>query len=745
MLNNEKMSLKAMSAGSKTLKNKGLASEKSADYINTFPFQKFFNEGPEAFLILAADIPHFTVVAASDSYLHATKTKREEILGKGVFEVFPDNPNEPEVKSVEFATDSFTRVVKERRVDVMGIREHDIRRPESEGGGFEIRYWNPTNYPIFGVDGRVIYIIHQLKDVTALEEEKMELSERKSVTLKLKDSRSAAVLLMKEALESRRKIEVINESLKKEIAERKKAEKALGLREAHYHTLFSSIGEGFELMELIFDKNNAVHDLRYLEVNDTYEKQTGLKAKDVLGKTVKELFPKIEEMWIEVFGKVIKTGLPTRLEDYHRDTNRYYSAYYFPFGKKEVGVLFTDITEHKKAEDQIRQNQKTFYELVERSPFGIYIVDSQFRIAHMNISSQNGAFRNVRPIIGRPFNDAMHILWPDQVAEEIISHFRRTLETGEPYYSSRFTNPRNDVEIVESYEWELQRIRLPDGQYGVICYYFDSSKLRETERALTEAQSELKNYAADLERLVEERTKQLKDTERLAAIGATAGMVGHDIRNPLQAITSDVYLIKTELALTPDTEEKNNSIERLTEIEKNIDYINKIVADLQDYARPLNPRVQESDIKAIVQDTIVRQRLPKEFKLVVNIEEQAQKIMGDPDYFKRIINNLVLNAVQAMPNGGTLTVNSIRDKQSGEFVLTVEDTGVGIPDDVKDKLFTPMFTTKSKGQGFGLAVVKRMTETLGGTVTFESEHDKGTKFIVRLPPPQVLNGKWTFK
>ena len=179
----------------------------------------------------------------------------------------------------------------------------------------------------------------------------------------------------------------------------------------------------------------------------------------------------------------------------------------------------------------------------------------------MNIGSQNGAFRNVRPIIGRPFNEAMHTLWPDQVAEEIISHFRHTLETGEPYYSPRFTNPRNDVEIVESYEWELQRIRLPDGQHGVICYYFDSSKLRETERALTEAQTELKNHAAGLERLVEERTKQLKDTERLAAIGATAGMVGHDIRNPLQAIMSDVYLIKTELALTPESEEKNNAME----------------------------------------------------------------------------------------------------------------------------------------------------------------------------------------
>ena len=80
--------------------------------------------------------------------------------------------------------------------------------------------------------------------------------------------------------------------------------------------------------------------------------------------------------------------------------------------------------------------------------------------------------------------------------------------------------------------------------------------------------------------IVEERTNALRDSERLAAIGATAGMVGHDIRNPLQAITSDVFLAKTELASTPDSEEKKNALESLGEIEKNVDYINKIVAGL---------------------------------------------------------------------------------------------------------------------------------------------------------------------
>jgi PAS domain S-box-containing protein len=143
-----------------------------------------------------------------------------------------------------------------------------------------------------------------------------------------------------------------------------------------------------------------------------------------------------------------------------------------------------DITERRRAEELAGRNAKTFRDLVERSPFGTYIVDSRFRIAQMNASSQDGAFRNVRPLIGRDFGEAMRTLWPEPVAADIIAAFRRTLETGEPYVSPRFTQPRGDVDAVESYEWELHRLTLPDGQYGVICYYFDSTRLRDAEEAL---------------------------------------------------------------------------------------------------------------------------------------------------------------------------------------------------------------------------------------------------------------------
>jgi signal transduction histidine kinase len=114
-------------------------------------------------------------------------------------------------------------------------------------------------------------------------------------------------------------------------------------------------------------------------------------------------------------------------------------------------------------------------------------------------------------------------------------------------------------------------------------------------------------------------------------------------------------------------------------------------------------------------------------------ERCCEKVIAGASYLNRILHNLVNNEVQAMPKGGELTMHVYCDKKRNGIVLTIKDTGVGIPESIRNKLFTPMCTTKSKGQGFGLAVVNRLTELLGGTVSFESEEVQGTTFIVRLP------------
>lgn len=246
-----------------------------------------------------------------------------------------------------------------------------------------------------------------------------------------------------------------------------------------------------------------------------------------------------------------------------------------------------------------------------------------------------------------------------------------------------------------------------------------------------EAQSKLEEYATNLENIVAERTEELKASERLAAIGATAGMVGHDIRNPLTTITSVVYLSKKKLEDLSDEEVKEALKKNFEVIEEQILYINKIVADLQDYSMPLHPSIKEVEVPVLIQETLANVKVSDDIKVDVQVEDNLLKLKTDPVFVKRILTNLFTNAVQAMPHGGKITLKAALE--GNEASISVEDTGQGIPDEVKNKLFKPLVTTKPRGQGFGLVVVKRLVEALGGKVTFESEAGKGAKFTVKLP------------
>lgn len=245
------------------------------------------------------------------------------------------------------------------------------------------------------------------------------------------------------------------------------------------------------------------------------------------------------------------------------------------------------------------------------------------------------------------------------------------------------------------------------------------------------AQAALEQQTKNLEQLVAERTEKLKNAERLAAIGATAGMVGHDIRNPLTAITGAIYMANKRLKGLPDSPEKVNLKENLDLISDETLYVNKIVADLQDYARPLDPEIGATNLGELLGSVFASLKVPENVHVERLIELNFPSLKTDSSYLRRIMANLCNNALQAMPNGGSLTVKATCSSDTVQ--ISVADTGFGIPEKARDKLFTPLFTTKSKGQGFGLAVVKRMVEALGGKVTFETELGKGTTFHVELP------------
>jgi two-component system sporulation sensor kinase A len=160
--------------------------------------------------------------------------------------------------------------------------------------------------------------------------------------------------------------------------------------------------------------------------------------------------------------------------------------------------------------------------------------------------------------------------------------------------------------------------------------------------------------------------------------------------------------------------------------------MDKIVSDLQAFVRPVKIDKKPISLKELVTVVFASVAIPTNIKAQAHIKEDFPQVKADPQLLKRVLINLVTNAVQAMPDGGKLTLSARLDSQD-QVVITVVDTGVGIPEKIKPQIFTPLFTTKPRGQGFGLAVCKRVIEAHGGTISFESQRGKGAKFTIQFP------------
>jgi PAS domain S-box-containing protein len=262
----------------------------------------------------------------------------------------------------------------------------------------------------------------------------------------------------------------------------------------------------------------------------------------------------------------------------------------------------------------------------------------------------------------------------------------------------------------------------PAGMWGIVR---DITRSKQLE-------NELKRYSEHLERLVEERTKKLKDAERLATIGETAAMVGHDIRNPLQTVQGAVYIAMEEIkSLQSRTQEISNVEEMLKTIREETKYVDKIVSDLQDFARTQVPELEKTDVQRLINSILAENPPPQNVGVSLAIEQDCCNITVDSTMMKRILTNLITNALQAMQAGGQLTI-AVSRKQD-EIHISVQDTGQGISDENKARIFQPLFSTKAKGQGLGLAVVKRLVEAHNGIITFITEVGKGTTFTVAIP------------
>ena len=188
---------------------------------------------------------------------------------------------------------------------------------------------------------------------------------------------------------------------------------------------------------------------------------------------------------------------------------------------KLLGTI-ADITDRKRAEAQLRRNAESFHQLIQNNPFGVYVVDADLRMRQVSLGAQK-AFANVHPLIGRDFAEVIRIVWPEPFATDVISRFRHTLTTGEPYTAASTVERRRDIEETEAYDWRIERVTLPEGRDGVVCYFYDLSERQRWEAALTARERELQSLADNSPDVLTRFDRELRHVFVNAAVETATG------------------------------------------------------------------------------------------------------------------------------------------------------------------------------------------------------------------------------
>jgi signal transduction histidine kinase len=249
-----------------------------------------------------------------------------------------------------------------------------------------------------------------------------------------------------------------------------------------------------------------------------------------------------------------------------------------------------------------------------------------------------------------------------------------------------------------------------------------------------ELEQSLKNYYEQLEEMVENRTRELENaqeklirSERLAAVGELASGVGHELRNPLNVIRNCVYLIKMTLNGPTPAEVEDN----LKLLDLQVDISNKIVTDLLDFTRVKPPSRTNLDLNSMLKDRVSWASVPEQIAVRYDFSESHPQLNADAEQIGRVFTNIINNAIQSINGGGEVRISTGTEGKFGCVKIT--DTGCGIPAENLNKIFEPLFTTKPKGVGLGMAISKRLVEQNDGEIEVESTVGKGTTFTVKLP------------
>ncbi len=523
-----------------------------------------------------------------------------------------------------------------------------------------------------------------------------------------------------------------------DISDRKQAEKAIQESEKNYRHLFKNLIVGFALHEIILDEKGKPIDYRFLEINPAFEKMTGLKAVDLIGKTSMEVLPNTESYWIEAYGEVALTGKVINFENYSRELDKHYqvSSYSPEYGK--FATIFLDITEHKIAEEKLRENEHRYLQLVDTANEGILVLQDGF-LKFINPKILEITGRTEEYLLKVSFLDLIYA--EDQELVQLNYIKRINGEEVDQRYQVRIK--KND----ESVCWiEMSGVIIDwDGKPATLNFVNDISERIQTEEKLLNytSQIELKNLELDMALFsAEEATAKAQEMATQAEIANKSksmflANMSHEIRTPLNAIIGFSQLMNRDKQLSESLREYNTSIIRASE--HLLDLINDILelSKVEAGRVVLNPT--NTDLYSLLEDIKIIFKERAQSKNIQFIFKTSSKlprfIVVDNSKLRQIFVNLIGNAIKFTEKGAVSIHSHVLkiDDETSKLVVEVQDTGPGIPEGEIKNLFKHFVQTssginKGSGTGLGLALSRELAILLGGNINVSSKVGKGSLF-----------------
>ena len=452
--------------------------------------------------------------------------------------------------------------------------------------------------------------------------------------------------------------------------------------------------------------------LRLVTANPASARNIGLPIEEIIGRSIDELFPRLRKDGIpRRFAEVVRSGEGFEVGAFGYEDQRFGLRFYtfkvFPLPGSCVGVLFEDVTSRRLVEEQLRSSEEQFRTLCDSSPMGIFKADCHGNNTYSNRRWEEISGLSAQESLGQGWCRAIH---PDEQEKTVIA-----------WNEAASTGRRMELE---------SRYLTPQGK--TVWVRVLATPITGPDRVITGYVGTVEDVT-ELRRARDEQLKSLK----LESLAVLAGGIAHDFNNILMAITGNISLARMQ---RHDTE---LLMERLADAEKAATRAKGLTRQLLTFARGGEPVKRITELKGVLREAAGfathGSSLPCEFLLADNL----LPVMADEGQLGQLFHNLVINAVQAMPHGGTITIRAenFSSPTGKPFVrISVVDTGIGIHESEQQRIFDPYVTTKEQGSGLGLAICHSIVEKHGGTIDLESAPGKGSTFYVTLPALE-LNGE----